>query len=181
MPTVWSRVKTWVSDEILTAADLNAEFDEGVNEFNAAMNETTGHDHDGVNSKEVSYLSLTDKPTDKNAYLFPLTGSLVEGADVAPLHHEAMESGTILEVRVVVKTAPTGADLIFDINVDGTSIWNSGVDRVRVVAGATAGSTTTITNTSITKGDLIKIDVDQIGSTIAGADATVYLIYAGAL
>lgn len=180
MATTWSRLKTWVA-EVLTAADLNAEFDQGVNAFNAAFDINTGHDHDGANSKAVSYLSLNDKPTDKNAYIFPVTGSMAVGADRAPLHHEAIEAGTILEVRAVVKTAPTGAALIIDINVGGVSIWDSGVNRLQIAAGATAGSTTTIDNPGIVKGDLLKIDVDQVGSTVAGADLTVYLIYAGAL
>lgn len=181
MPTVWNRLKTWVSDEILTAADLNAEFDQGRTAFNSTMDETTGHDHDGVNSKAVSYLSLSDKPSDKNAYVFPITGSLAVGSDLAPLHHDAMETGVLTEVRARLKTAPTGAALKIDINVGGTSIWNSGNDRLSVSAGQLTGSTTTITNTTITKGDKLTIDIDQVGSTVAGADLIVYLIYTAAL
>lgn len=177
MPDV-ARVKVWIVGEQLSAADLNAEFNNLVNFINTELVDTsTGHEHDGVDSKAVSYTDLTDKPSDRNAFVFPVTGSLTEGADKAPLWHEAFENMTLTEVRAVCKTAPTGQAIIIDINDDGTSIWNSGAERLQIAAGTTSGSTTTITNTSVGKGSIITLDIDQIGSGTAGANLTVYLIY----
>jgi len=181
MATVWTRLKSWNPGDTLNAADLNGEYNQGVNAFNAAFDVTTGHDHDGANSKVISYTSLTDKPVDKNVYVLPVTGSLAIGTDVCPLHHEAVESGTLTEVRARVKTAPTGDVIRIDINVGGTSIWNSGGSRLSISAGSKTNSTTTISNTGISKGNLITLDIDNVGSSVNGADLIVYLIYTAAL
>lgn len=176
----WVRLKTWIVGEVLTAAALNAEFNQGVTAFNDALNITTGHDHDGIDSKLISYLNLQDRPNDRNNYVLPVTGTLVVAADAAPLWHRVFETSTIEEVQAVVKTAPTGANIILDIetSTDGSSwssIWTAG-NRLNIVAGAKLANTTTIDTPSLTKGNLIRLAVDQIGSTIAGADLTVNLI-----
>ncbi len=44
------------------------------------------------------------------------------------------------------------------------------------MAGATTGNTTTFNTTTFSAGDEITIDIDQVGSTIAGQDITVFLI-----
>lgn len=83
---------------------------------------------------------------------------------------------TIQKVIADVKTAPTGADLIVDINIGGTSIWNvTPANRVKIVATNTTGSQTSFDTVAIVEDDLLDIDIDQIGSTVAGADLTVTL------
>lgn len=85
-------------------------------------------------------------------------------------------SGTIKRVIGVVNTAPTGADLIIDINIDGTSIWNTTqANRLTISASSSSGTQTSFDTTSVTEGDVITIDIDQIGSTIAGQDLTVQI------
>ncbi|MFW6226425.1 MAG: hypothetical protein ACOC3V_05660, partial [bacterium] len=85
-------------------------------------------------------------------------------------------SGTIKRVIGVVNTAPTGADLIIDININGTSIWNSTQgNRLTITDGNTSGTQTSFDTTSVTEGDVITIDIDQIGSTTAGQDLTVQI------
>jgi len=85
-------------------------------------------------------------------------------------------AGTIKKTRAYAKTAPTGADLIFDINKNGTSIWNSTQsNRVKIAASSNTGSQTSFDTTSISVDDYFTIDIDQIGSTVAGSDITVEL------
>jgi hypothetical protein len=86
-------------------------------------------------------------------------------------------SGTIIKAQAYAKTAPTGADLIFDINVNGTSIWNATqANRIRIVDGANeATPVTSFDTTSLAAGDNITLDVDQVGSTAPGAEITVQL------
>jgi len=84
--------------------------------------------------------------------------------------------GKIVKAWAAAKTGPTGADLIFDINIAGTSIWNATqANRIKIVAGATTGNQTSFDTTAVSAGDLLTIDVDQVGSTIAGQDVTVML------
>lgn len=85
---------------------------------------------------------------------------------------------TLTDIAASVTTAPTGADLIVDVNEGGTSIMTT--NKLRIDAGekstATAATPPTLTDTSLAAGAEITIDIDQIGSTIAGAGLKVYLI-----
>ncbi len=83
------------------------------------------------------------------------------------------KSGTITKVLAYAKTAPTGADAIFDINKNGTSIWNSTqANRIKITAGNNSGSQTSFDTTALAAEDILTVDIDQIGSTIAGQDIT---------
>lgn len=87
--------------------------------------------------------------------------------------------GTILGVSARAGTGPTGADLIFDVNKNGTTIFTTQANRPKIVAGSlsTASEVTNMDVTSFVAGDYISIDIDQVGSTIAGADVTVVIRY----
>lgn len=73
-----------------------------------------------------------------------------------------------------VEKAPTGADLVIDINDDGTSVF--GATKLVVAAGATSG-TRTFTGAAVTVADasLLTLDIDQVGSTEPGEFLTVHL------
>lgn len=94
----------------------------------------------------------------------------------------ASSNGTLTKAFAVAKTGPTGADLIFDIkkSTDNgstfTSIWNSTpANRIKIAASSSAGSQTSFDSPTFNAGDIFRIDVIQIGSSAAGADATVTL------
>ena len=181
--TTWVRSKVWIAGNVLTAADLNGEFNIGVTAFNGAFNTTTGHDHDGVNSKTMSYAALVDKPVDRNAFVFSSVGTLTTGNDKNPIWLIVHEACTLKEVFAVLKTAPTGQAVIVDIDVSSdngstwTSIWDSGVNRLNVSAGNNAASTVTINNPALAKADVLRMDIDQKGSVVAGSTITVEAIY----
>ena len=84
---------------------------------------------------------------------------------------------TLTGISASVTTAPTGATLIVDVNEGGTSIMttNKIVIDVSETSTATAATAPTLTDSSLASGSLITIDVDQIGSTVAGAGLKVYL------
>jgi hypothetical protein len=73
-----------------------------------------------------------------------------------------------------VVTAPTGDTLIVDVRVNGTSIFATQAEMIAIVAGA-FGDTSATKNHAVTAGDVITIEVEQIGSGVAGADLTVVL------
>lgn len=85
---------------------------------------------------------------------------------------------TLTAVRASVTTAPTGANLIVDINDGGTSIMTT--NKLSIDAGEKTSTTATtaagITDTALADDAEITIDIDQIGSTVAGAGLKVYLI-----
>lgn len=81
---------------------------------------------------------------------------------------------TIIQVRASVGTAPTGASLIVDVNKNGTTIFTTQSRRPTIAAsGFTATPSGAIEVTSLTTADYLTVDIDQIGSTIAGSDLVV--------
>lgn len=84
---------------------------------------------------------------------------------------------TVTAVRASVVTAPTGANLVVDINEGGVSILST---KLSIDAGektsTTAATPAVISDASLADDAEITIDIDQIGSTIAGAGLKVWLI-----
>jgi hypothetical protein len=82
---------------------------------------------------------------------------------------------TVTKCWLTVTTAPTGADLTVDIHKNGTTIWTTQANRVKITAGATTGNTTTFDITSIAANDVITAYVDVVGSSVAGVGLTIQL------
>jgi hypothetical protein len=84
-------------------------------------------------------------------------------------------SYTLIDYRVRVGTAPTGASLIVDINKNGTTLFTTQGNRPTIAAAGQLATTTAPAVTTFVNGDYITVDVDQIGSTVAGSDLVVVL------
>ena len=108
-------------------------------------------------------------------FVFTIVGTLVTGTNLTPalIVHSAL---TIEKAYAYVKTAPTGADIIVDINKNGTSIWDTTpANRLTITAGTQSGTQTSFDTTSLSEGDTLTVDLDQVGSTVSGADITIEL------
>jgi len=106
---------------------------------------------------------------------FAVTGTLTTGTDKAPTI-VAPCTLTIVKVKVVVKTAPTGASIIVDVNKAGTTIFTTQGNRPEIAIGETQDDSGTPDVTALAEGDKVTVDIDQVGSTIAGADLTVEVV-----
>jgi hypothetical protein len=84
-------------------------------------------------------------------------------------------AGLITKAIATVTTAPTGASLIVDININGTTIWSSQANRLTIAIAGTTATTTTFNTTALAANDLITLDIDQVGSTVAGVGLTIQL------
>lgn len=83
----------------------------------------------------------------------------------------------LTEVRASVTTAPTGSTLIVDINEGGVSILSTTISiDIGETTSTTAATPPVITDTSLADDAEITIDIDQIGSTVAGAGLKITLI-----
>jgi hypothetical protein len=85
---------------------------------------------------------------------------------------------TLTAVGIVVDTAPTGASLIVDVHTGtgaGTTIFTNQANRPTITAGNKAGQGTPAV-TAIAVNTEFSVYVDQIGSTIAGADLTIEIV-----
>lgn len=80
-------------------------------------------------------------------------------------------------VRASVTTAPTGSALTVDINEAGTTILSTKltIDATEKTS-TTAATPAVISDTSLADDAEMTIDIDGVGSTIAGAGLKVYLI-----
>lgn len=109
-----------------------------------------------------------------------IAGAVTTGAGKATYTNNSNETLRVLGVSLKVGTAPTGADILVDVNVDGTSQFTAGT-RPKIVAGQTTGVGFPVDDPDsqalVPPGGVVTLDVDQVGSTVAGAapDFVVYL------
>lgn len=84
---------------------------------------------------------------------------------------------TLTGVRCSVTTAPTGSVLTVDINEGGVSILSTKltIDATEKTS-VTAATPAVISDSSLADDSEITIDIDTVGSTVAGAGLKVYLI-----
>jgi hypothetical protein len=75
------------------------------------------------------------------------------------------------KVHIAVGTAPTGANIICDVNrgtgASEATIFSAG-DRPTMVAGNKMGESTTFSTANLSEGHYLTFDIDQVGSIIAG-------------
>lgn len=85
---------------------------------------------------------------------------------------------TLSAVRLSAGTAPTGSTCIVDINESGSTIMTT--NKLSIDASektsTTAATAAGITDSALADDAEITIDIDQIGSTVAGAGLKVTLI-----
>lgn len=86
-------------------------------------------------------------------------------------------AATITEVRASLTSAPTGADLVVDINKNGATILSTklSIDATEKTS-TTATTPAVISDTAVVDDDEFSIDIDQIGSTVAGTGLKVTII-----
>jgi len=128
----------------------------------AASGETTGLAWQG--QSEVIGVACSDETTD-----------LATGTGVVTFRMPfAM---TLTAVRASVTTAPTGSTVIVDINEAGTSVLSTklSIDASEKTS-TTAATAAVISDSALADDAEITIDIDQVGSTVAGAGLKVWLI-----
>jgi len=141
--------RTWVASELVTAAQLN----ENVRD-------------------NVGYVYGRAQ-----CFVWTVAGGLTVGAGKG-FDFRVYGDVTFVEAEILVKTAPVGASLIVDINLDGTSLWATNpANRPTIAAAGTAGETTSFDTATATDDQVLTVDVDQVGSGTAGSDLTVVLWY----
>lgn len=91
------------------------------------------------------------------------------------------KTGKFVKAWMVAKVAPTGTAFIVDIlkssdnGATWATIWSTTGNRVQMAATVNNGVSTTFDTATYAAGNLLRIDVAQIGSTIAGSDISVLL------
>lgn len=85
--------------------------------------------------------------------------------------------GTIKKISARVGTTSAGSSIIVDINKNGTTIFTTQANRPTIAAAAV---TATLAGTpeilTFAAGDLLSVDIDQIGSGTAGSNLGVSVL-----
>lgn len=105
--------------------------------------------------------------------LFSISGTISTGTGAHRIYNDTGVPLTVRAVRAAVGTAPTGASLLVDVNINGTTIFGTQTNRPTITAGTFTAAAPAINTTTIAPGDYLTVDVDQVGSTIAGSNLTV--------
>ena len=116
--------------------------------------------------------ALATMPKITGQFVFTYPGEISTGTNVT-VELFASASLTITEVYASVKVAPVGADLICDINKNGTTIFTDQDKRPQIPDGDTDDTSDAPDVTALVEGDKLTLDIDQVGSGTAGEDLTV--------
>jgi hypothetical protein len=109
--------------------------------------------------------------TINRAFGFSIPGGLYVANDLSwnPVAPEAL---TCVKTWAYCKTAPTGASLVLSIyNITQAKV----VGTVTITATNTSGNSAVYTTSAIAQGDVLRLDITGVGSTIAGSDVSVIL------
>ena len=141
-----------------------------------AIQAELGLNPSGAQSTVLARLDLVDTNNWRLRDII-VTGTLTVAAGV--IRYKFPVAVTILGITLAVNTAPTGAAILVDINKNGTTIFSTQGNRptIAISAFATAAEVTNMNTTAVAAGDYLTADVDQIGSTAAGANLVVTVRY----
>lgn len=156
------------SDAVVTASIVDLNVTTG-KLANSAV--TTAKIGDGQVTKE----KLAAGAVTPSEAVFTITGVLATGARNPRFYVEG--DRTISNVVVSVGTAPTGATAIFDVNKNGTTIFSTQANRPTIAISGFYDGSSVPDVTSLSAGDYLTVDVDQIGSTVKGSDAVIRIIF----
>lgn len=110
-------------------------------------------------------LESAEIPSATKSYAFYIAEDPLTVANDKSYNPRVSDDLTATKLSAVVKTAPTGAGLIVRVStLGGTEIAS-----VTIPAGNTYAETTTMVNPDLAEGTYLRVDVTQVGSTVAGA------------
>lgn len=83
---------------------------------------------------------------------------------------------TISKAKIYGDEVPTGASLIVDVNKNGTTIFTTQANRPEIAIGEHSDDSGSPNITSVAEGDRLSVDIDQVGSGVAGGDDLLVVI-----
>lgn len=108
-----------------------------------------------------------------NILAFSITGIVSVAAGTARIYNDTGRALTIGTVRASVGTAPVGAALIVDVNLNGTTIYTTQANRPSIASGQVTDTAGDPDVATWPVGEYLTVDVDQVGTTTPGSGLTV--------
>lgn len=107
---------------------------------------------------------------------FTISGNLTVATGKHRIYNDTGLTLTIRNVRASVNTAPTGAAIRVDVNKNGVTIFTTQNNRPNIAVSTNTNLVSNMDVTTLANGDYLTVDVDVIGSTVAGADLAVTVL-----
>lgn len=114
---------------------------------------------------------------DREAVLYAFASTLAVSTGALRVESPFQTDRRLLEVRLRCSTAPTGAAIIVDVLLNGASVFAAPADRPQIAATAFSGSAQINGTRTWADGEYLTVDIIQVGSTIAGSDMVVEIVY----
>ena len=112
-------------------------------------------------------------------YTLVVPGELAVGDDQTPWLYCGV-AGKVQSVQALVKTVATGPGSSIDIELEiYNGSWNTMVssDELQISDTENLGSTSTIEEDTIAAGNWIRLNIDAVGTAVAGADLVVTILF----
>lgn len=106
-----------------------------------------------------------------------LPGVLTVGNSGGRWYNKTGAAITLSSITAAVGMAPTGASLIVDVAVNGTTVFPGGTGRPSIAAGGFVSSAVTPSSTSIPADAYLTVSVAQVGSSVPGSDLIVTVVF----
>jgi hypothetical protein len=104
---------------------------------------------------------------------FSISGTLSAGMNKVPSFIVPFAT-VIKRAYAYVRTNPEGGNIVIDVNVNGVTIWSPS-PKLSILASSHLGEILVFNTSVLAVNDILDIDLDSVGVTIAGADLTVQL------
>lgn len=109
----------------------------------------------------------------RKSYYWYLDGEASTGTDKSA-RLRILSDGKILFAQAYCSTTASGGDGIqVDVDYNGSSIWTATSQQLLLAPGSTGTGVSTFVTTNVTAGGTFIIDVDKVGTGIAGGGVTV--------
>jgi len=136
----------------------------------------SGLDADLLDGNEAAAFAVAAH-THTEVFPFCTSGDLAVTTDTTAIRLRLPYAATLVSAYATCSTAPTGAAIIVDVHKDGTTIFTTQANRPTIAVSAfDSGTAKTPDVTTFAAGSYLTVNVDQIGSTIAGAGLTVCVV-----
>jgi len=112
--------------------------------------------------------TYTPQPSDVylTVYGDAFTGSKLVAFVVGPELNGKKLDSIILKADI----APIGSNLVCDVHKNNTTVFTTQSNRPKIVDGNTSGTSATPDVQTVATGDLLSLDIDDVGSTVAGGN-----------
>lgn len=123
-------------------------------------------------------LADNDHPQyDTACFIFSKSGELAVTTDTGAHRLYLPWNVTLLQIEASVGVAPTGASVIVDVHVSGTTVHTTQSNRATIAASGFVDQADSIEDADHDDGQYITVNIDQIGSTLPGENLTVVIWY----